>query len=66
MPTYLARPAVGRIPAELLVRWRRIPSAVAADQLGGHGHADPAIRPIRELGHGVRMTGAAVTAWCEP
>ena len=66
MPTYLARPAVGRIPAELLAGWRRIPSAVAADQLGGRGHADPAIRPIRELGHGVRMTGAAVTAWCEP
>ena len=66
MPTYLARPAVARIPAELLARWGRIPSAVAADQLGGRGHADPAIRPIRELGRGVRMTGPAVTAWCEP
>lgn len=66
MPTYLARPTVERIPDELLARWRRIPSAVAADQLPRRGHADPAIRPIRELGRGVRMTGPAVTAWCEP
>jgi regulator of RNase E activity RraA len=66
MPTYLARPTGPRIPDDLLARWRRIPSAVAADQLAGRGHADPAIRPIRELGHGRRMTGPAVTAWCEP
>lgn len=66
MPTYLARPDVERIPDDLLARWARIPSAVAADQLPRRGHADPAIRPIRELGRGVRMTGPVVTAWCEP
>ncbi len=66
MPTHLARPSLEAIPAELLARWRRIPSAVAADQLAGAAHADPSIRPIRELGRGVRMTGPAVTAWCEP
>lgn len=66
MPTYLARPNVERIPDDLLARWRRVPSAVAADQLGGTGHANPEIRPIRELGRGVRMTGPVVTAWCEP
>jgi regulator of RNase E activity RraA len=66
MPTLVSRPGVARLDAQLLSRWARIPSAVAADQLEGRGHADPAIRPIRDLGHGVRMTGPAVTAWCEP
>jgi 4-hydroxy-4-methyl-2-oxoglutarate aldolase len=66
MPTIIATPTVPRIPDDLLARWSRIPSAVAADQLQGRGHADPDIRPVRELGKGVRMTGPVVTAWCEP
>lgn len=66
MPTYLGTPGSARLSRELIARWQRIPSAVAADQLQGRGHADPAIRPIRELGHGKRMVGSVVTAWCEP
>lgn len=66
MPTRVLRSLTDPIPADVLARWADIPSAVAADQLEGRGHADPAIRPIRELGHGIRMTGPAVTAWCEP
>lgn len=66
MTTYLGRPSVERLPDALIERWRRVPSAVAADQLVGRGHADPSIRPIRELGPDQRMVGSVVTAWCEP
>ncbi len=66
MPTFLGRPADPRLSNDLVDRWRSVPSAVAADQLLGRGHADPAIRPLRPLGLGVRLTANVVTAWCEP
>ncbi len=66
MPTRLERPRLPRLPADLIDRWRAVPAAVAADQLGGTAHADARIRPLRAFAAGTRLTGSAVTAWCEP
>lgn len=66
MPTRLDRPRNQRLPADLIDAWRAVPSSVIADQLGGAGHADPRIRPIRPFAPGQRLTGSAITAWCEP
>jgi len=66
MPTRLDRPRNPRLPADLIDAWRAVPSSVIADQLGGAGHADPRIRPIRPFAPGQRLTGSAITAWCEP
>lgn len=66
MPTFLAHPTVARLSVETIDRWRSVPSAVAADQLGGRAHADPEIRPLRAFAAGRRLVGGAVTAWCEP
>lgn len=66
MPTRLATPAHPRLPAALIEAWQAVPSSVIADQLGGTGHADPRIRPIRPFAPGKRMVGSVVTAWCEP
>ena len=66
MPTRLERPRNPRLPDELIDRWRAVPAAVAADQLGGTAHADARIRPLRAFAAGTRLTGSAVTAWCEP
>lgn len=66
MPTRLATPPHPRLPAALVEAWRAVPSSVIADQLGGTGHADPRIRPIRPFAPGARLTGQAITAWCEP
>jgi len=66
MPTLVENPANGRLPKALIDRWRRVPAAVAADQLSGTAHADVAIRPIRPLAHGERLCGSAITAWCDP
>jgi regulator of RNase E activity RraA len=66
MPTRLERARQPRLPHELIDAWRAVPSAVAADQLGGAAHADARIRPLRAFASGVRLTGSAVTAWCEP
>ncbi len=66
MPTYRGLPTVPRLPAELIEQWRRVPSAVAADQLQGRGHVDPAIRPLRAFDAGATLVGSVVTAWCEP
>lgn len=65
MPTGIARPPVPRLPKQLVQSWQAVPSAVAADQLGG-GHCDPAIRPIRPFVPGVRLVGSAITAQCDP
>ena len=66
MPTRLERPRNARLPADLIDRWRAVPAAVAADHLGGTAHADARIRPLRAFAAGTRLTGSAVTAWCEP
>ncbi|TCR70337.1 RraA family protein [Bosea sp. BK604] len=66
MPTRLDTPRNQRLPADLIDAWRAVPSSVIADQLGGAGHADPRIRPIRPFAPGQRLTGSAITAWCEP
>ncbi len=66
MPTRLARPANTRLPDALIEAWKAVPSSVVADQLGGTGHADPRIRPIRPFAPGARLVGSVVTAWCEP
>jgi len=66
MPTRLERSRQSRLPSDLIERWRAVPAAVAADQLGGTGHADARIRPLRAFAPGTRLTGSAVTAWCEP
>lgn len=66
MPTRLDIPRNQRLPADLIEAWRAVPSSVIADQLGGAGHADPRIRPIRPFAPGQRLTGSAITAWCEP
>jgi len=66
MPTYMGQSTDPRLPDELVDRWRRVPSAVAADHLHGRGHADPAIRPLRPFDESPRLVGIAVTAWCEP
>ncbi|MGO4735843.1 RraA family protein [Bosea sp. 2KB_26] len=66
MPTRLDNPRYSRLPDGLIDAWRAVPSSVIADQLGGVGHADPRIRPIRPFAPGTRLTGSAVTAWCEP
>ncbi len=65
MPTRIHTPEQKRLPAEVIDRWRKVTSAVAADQLGG-GQADPSIRPIRAMADGVRLVGGAITAHCEP
>lgn len=66
MPTLVQRPANPRLSDSLIASWRRVPAAVAADQLGVRAHADPVIRPLAPLGHGVRLVGSAITAWCDP
>lgn len=66
MPTRLARPLNARLPEDLIAAWGAVPSSVIADQLGGTGHADPRIRPIRPFAPGRRLVGSVVTAWCEP
>lgn len=66
MPTRLATPAHPRLPQALIDAWQAVPSSVIADQLGGSGHADPAIRPTRPFAPGKRLVGQAITAWCEP
>ncbi|WP_332683337.1 RraA family protein [Bosea sp. (in: a-proteobacteria)] len=66
MPTRLATPANPRLPDALVEAWKAVPSSVIADQLGGSGHADPRIRPIRPFAPGKRLVGQAITAWCEP
>lgn len=66
MPTRLARPLNARLPDDLIAAWGAVPSSVIADQLGGTGHADPRIRPIRPFAPGLRLVGSVVTAWCEP
>ncbi|WGF88178.1 RraA family protein [Marinivivus vitaminiproducens] len=66
MPTLCHRPALSRLPADLIEAWRAVPSSVIADQLGGRGHTDAAIRPVRPFADGRRLVGSAVTAWCEP
>src|SRR5262245_31435038 len=66
MPTRIARPAATRLPKDVIDAWRVVPSAVAADKLSGHGHADARIRPIRPFAPGAILAGSAVTAWCEP
>ncbi len=66
MPTRLATPAHPRLPHALIEAWKAVPSSVVADQLGGTGHADPRIRPIRPCAQAKRLVGSVVTAWCEP
>src|ERR1700752_2988169 len=66
MPTRLERASQPRLPRALLDAWRAIPTAVAADPLGGTAHADPQIRPLRAFAPGARLAGSAVTARCEP
>lgn len=66
MPTVVNQSNVTRLPPEVIERWRSVPSAVAADQLQGRGHAAPEIRPLRAFAAGQRLVGCAVTAWCEP
>jgi 4-hydroxy-4-methyl-2-oxoglutarate aldolase len=66
MTTLVRRPDNPRLSDSLIASWRRVPAAVAADQLGVRAHADPAIRPLGPLGHGVRLIGSAITAWCDP
>jgi regulator of RNase E activity RraA len=66
MPTRLFRPTAGRLPRAIIDAWRGVPSAVAADRLGGRSHADPGIRPLRPFASGTVLAGSAVTAWCEP
>lgn len=66
MPTRIARPAATRLRKATIEAWRAIPSAVAADQLKGLGHADVRIRPIRPFAPGANLVGSTVTAWCEP
>jgi regulator of RNase E activity RraA len=65
MATRLETPRNSRLPDDLIDRWRAVPAAVAADQLGGTAHADARIRPLRAFAAGTRLTGSAVTAWCE-
>jgi 4-hydroxy-4-methyl-2-oxoglutarate aldolase len=52
--------------AELLKRWRSVPTAIIADISGGVGLIDPAIRPLRPSGRQPRLFGPAVTAQCAP
>ena len=52
MPTRLERPRNSRLPDDLIDRWRAVPAAVAADQLGGTAHADARIRPLRAFAAG--------------
>jgi regulator of RNase E activity RraA len=66
MTTLVERPANPRLSDRIIASWRRVPASVAADQLGVRAHADPAIRPLAPLGHGVRLIGSAITAWCDP
>lgn len=66
MPTLVERPGNQRLSDSLIASWRRVPAAVAADQLSGNAHADPAVRPLRPLDQGVRLIGSAITAWCDP
>jgi 4-hydroxy-4-methyl-2-oxoglutarate aldolase len=66
MPTRIERARSPRLSRELIDAWRAVPAAVAADQLGGTAHADAHIRPLRAFAADTRLTGRAVTAWCEP
>lgn len=66
MPTHIDKAKQPRLTVAQIKKWRPVPSAVAADQLGGKAHVDPRIRPIRTLGTKQRLLGNAVTAWCEP
>lgn len=66
MSTRMHKPKSRRLPANLLRAWHGIPAAVAADVLGGRGHADPAIRPLRPFATPPRLVGSAITAWCTP
>jgi regulator of RNase E activity RraA len=66
MPTYLGEPTAPRLPDELIEQWRRVPSAVAADQLQGRGHVEPAVRPLRAFDGAPSLVGRVVTARCEP
>ncbi|MFO1090651.1 MAG: RraA family protein [Hyphomicrobiales bacterium] len=66
MPTQILTAQQPRLTKAQIDAWRAVPAAVAADQLGGRGHVDPAIRPIRPLGLEGKLIGNAVTAWCEP
>jgi regulator of RNase E activity RraA len=66
MPTRLHRLNQSRLSRDLIERWRTVTAAIAADQLGGTAHADARIRPLRPFAPGTRLTGSAVTAWCEP
>ena len=66
MATHIDTPGRDRLPDSLIDAWRRVPCAVAADQLAGIAHAGPEIRSLRPLRKDVRLVGSAITALCEP
>jgi 4-hydroxy-4-methyl-2-oxoglutarate aldolase len=53
-------------PADLVARWRHVPSAIVADVSKGECLIDPAIRPLKPPGQQPRLFGRAVTARCAP
>jgi 4-hydroxy-4-methyl-2-oxoglutarate aldolase len=54
------------LDANLLARWRKVPTAVAADVSKGACLVDPALRPLLPPGRQPRLFGRAVTARCAP
>lgn len=66
MSIVLHRLAATEIAPELLVRWQRVPTAVAIDVSAGRCRIDAAIRPLRPAGSQPRLFGRAVTVRCTP
>ncbi|MEH3145468.1 MAG: dimethylmenaquinone methyltransferase [Methylobacterium frigidaeris] len=65
MPTRILAPAAPRLSPDLIARWARIPSSIAADLLEGRTLIDPALRPLRRFDGARLLAGPAVTARCE-
>jgi 4-hydroxy-4-methyl-2-oxoglutarate aldolase len=55
-----------RWDADLVNRWRDVPTAIIADVSEGRCLIDPKIRPLRPAGQQPRLFGFAITAHCMP
>lgn len=65
MPTKIFEAAPRHLPPEIAAGWAAIPVTIASDVSAGRVVVDPLIRPLRPFPPGRRLTGRAVTAWCE-
>lgn len=65
MPTLVERPKTKRLPKDLIAAWAEVSTTIIADMLLGRTLVDPQIRPLRPFTGRTRLSGCAVTAWCE-